>query len=604
MALPAAKMVQPACRLMFRPDSSAEFHFKLEEFDSQRRIIRHVGDMVKNIPGGWIFDLASTGLPVYPRLRGSSIQQSQITIDGFPVNHSQFGPYDLSSLPLAAFKTAEITHFNFTSISGNTGSVINLSPPENQFEHPTTRIIWQKGSFSDSEVDVEFGQQIAAQTTMVGAVTYQSSAGKFVHSEYNAQKFRCRLNSKIKPNWNLKYQLFQNRSDIDLPLPENWHFETLPKYFHRKANYFLHLLELRGNVAYDSLEDIRIRTYYSSLYQDFIDQTKEVKDVYRNRFWGLHVQGYRATKVHVLTYGANAEYRWLHSNRIKQTGFLDGHLFLNGSTPINSNHQLLWNSNLEINSKFSVFLAPKVAYQHSLSRSIKLEFSYQLNRRLPDFYELYWNRTEITGNPGLKTEKIHHSAFSVQFKNDNVSTLNSLFIKEIKNPIILSVIPNLNRISFTNQTSELISGYEHTIQFRPICKVRFSNQLEIMFNSNWKNSFLVNYPQIINRVIVDYENFFFDNNLQAGIRVLASLIGRHWNFNSGLYDYPPYFISPDFVSGPKLTPVIELGLLARISSFRIQFSLENLLMEKHQSIYGYPMRELGVWLSINWLLMN
>jgi len=600
-----SKVEQPVCRLAFRPDSSTSFLFKMTEKDFPQRIIRHVGDMVKNIPGGSIFDLVSTGLPVYARLRGSSIQQSQITIDGFPVTHSQFGPYDLSLLPIAAFNTAEITHFNFTAISGHSGSIVNLTTPNNQLDHPTTKINWQKGSFGDSEVDVEYGQKVAAQTTLVGAVSYQSSAGKFVNSEYDAQRIRCKLNSQIKPNWNLKYQLFHNRSDIDLPVPENWQLETSPKYFHRKTNHYLHLLDLRGNVSCDSLEDIRIRTYYSSLYQDFTDQAKAINDVYRNRFYGLHVQRYHLIKQNVITYGWKSEYRWLSSNRLQPTAFFENRLFIYGSIPINSDHQIRWYSDLELNSKYNTFLVPKLVYQRSLSQKLKFEFSYEISRRLPDFYELYWNRTDITGNPGLKAEKVQHSACSIHYSNDNVIASSSFYIKEIKNPIILTFAgSSLDVRTFINQSSELISGYDHHVQLRPIYNFRISNQLEIIFISNGKKSILVNYPRYINKLIVEYEDYFFQENLQAGVRILTSLIGRHLDFSGGLYDYPPYFYSQDLISGKNVTPVIEVGIHAKISSFKIQFSLENILLTKYQSVYGYPMREMTSWLNMSWAMTN
>jgi outer membrane cobalamin receptor len=593
------KSGEPVFQLKFRQDSVATFAFKLEETDFQGIIVRHVGDYVKSIPGGSILDLVSTGLPVYSRIRGSATEQSQLTIDGFPINHPQFGPFDLSLLPAAAFHETEISHFNPTLVPASAGSAINFSTPEFELKHPLTTIVWRKGNFGDSEVDVEFGRKISAKTDLIGAVAYNSSDGKYTHSEYDAQKIRFRLTSQIKSNWYLKYQLFHNRSDVDFPIPENLTAETENTYFHRKSSHYIHLLDLRGNVKNDSMEDIRIRSYYSSLYQDFTDHSQLIKDEYRNRFIGIHFQNYLPFKQQLITYGLKTEYRWMRSNQLRNQGYWDGNLFLFSAYSISSKQQIYWSANLELNSGFGIFLAPKLAYALNIASNLKMVINSGISRRLPDFYELYWRYSRIQGNPDLSAERIYHSSANIEWNQEKIQIKGSLYLKKIYDPILLiSEKSTPEYATFKNKDSELFTGYEHTFKYLLSSRLTLCSFLDITFKKKLNNSFFINYPQYIKKISIKYSGNFFNNNLQTGISIISTLIGSRWYSIEGTL-YPTYYYSENLIYR-KWFPLMGIILDGKISNFYIQFAFENILSQNYQSMYGFSAREASIWMNLDW----
>lgn len=591
----------PLCILK---DSVKTFSFNLKKENFRGIITRHTGDYVKNIPGGSIVDRVSTGLPVYSRINGSSVQQTIITIDGFPVNHDQFGPFDLSLLPIEGFRKIEISNFNPTKVVSQTGSTVNLITSEANFEKPLTTIVWRKGSYGDSEVDVEFGQQIARRTNFLGAVSYSSSNGKFPNSKYDAQKIRFQLTSRLKPDWYLKYQLFQNRSDVDIPGPEKTQLETEINNYHQKSNHYINLLDIRGNVKGDSLEDIRIRTYYNSLYQDIKEFSQGIKETYRNRFIGILLQSYYPVKNNQVTYGLKTEYRWIRSNQLQKKGFFDSNIFAKSFFSIFPNHIFSWAGNLEINTAFGTFFSPTLNYEYSPSASFYFGLTSAIERRLPNFYELYLNKSKIKGNAGLKNEKIKYFAVDLALNANLIDFNSSFYIKQIDNPIILVEDEETEDSNiFKNRSSEFFPGYKHILYFYPTDKFTVSSELDVIFKNKLNNLFFINHPQLIKSIALEYQNYFFNNNLMAKIKIVAKYIGNRWSFIGGNYQLPPFYYSQHIIFN-EWAPLIDIILDTKISRFFFQISVENLLSYNYQMIYGYPARETSLWMNLSWNFLD
>jgi len=584
---------KPVRNISLREDSVFAYSPALDLKELKMVIYRHLGDLAKSLPGIELDDQVSTGLPVFIRIHGSTLQQVPVFIDGIPLNSDQFGAFDLSLLPANAFEKIEVLGGNTRHLVNAPIGGINLKTRTYTFSKPYSEILWHKGQHGDSEVDVTFGQKIAVNTDAVAAVCYKSSQGYFTHSEYDAQKIRARLKTLLNPNWTLKYQIFHNRSQTELPQPSSLNPAVSNMAAQQSISLYNHLLQIHGNIFADSLEDISIKIYYNSLFQEFKDKPNNLMINQNNRFLGSQSQIYLPFRGKIISFGLQYEYRWMNLNKANNESFHN--VILSNHFEI-LNNRVQFFSSIEGNSSFGLAFCPVVIFNLLSRDHTKFDVKYHFTRRLPTFCELYWQTPFLQGNPEIKPEQIQNISLNHSFQTPlKIDFLGESFIRFIQDPIEPFGFADSNLISFKNFQRNNVFGHNEELYF----KVNENFQTNLVFsilatNNNHHNN-LINQPAFSARLHLNYRHNFFKDNLKLRFRTTLIFIGERWSFSSYYYPFPGYQYSDELVK-LEYEPIINVKISGNIKDLDFFIGFENLLSQKYEYISGYQMRGFSfVW---------
>ncbi len=613
---PAEKKIPPFQHHVTK-SAIANFSLHHEKFDFF--IYRHIGDLIKQLPGIELNDFVSTGLPAFIRNQGSSLNQPAIFIDGFPVSHPQFGAYDLTLLPSQGFESIARDEDNQSTGYATPYGSINLKTRNYSLKKPYTELVWHKGKHGDGEVDVTFGLKLGKETTATGGYTNKSSDGRFPHSKYLAQKIRLQIQSRLHPNWDLNYQLFNTKSESEYPGPAFWQPEILNLDATQKSTLWNHFVTLHGDMTGDSKEDLNLKFYYNSLFQDYRDLSYHLKEIYHNRFLGSHIEGYLPFLTRELTVGGRTEFRWMQSETIKKTLFFDAALYGRYQLPITHFFNLTTNLSLEINSKFGLFITPYFILQKQIAPQFEVAVEYQHARRLPDFFELYWNRVEVEastsdttsgivnrnqfiymGNPNLAPEYIDNITFNFNLKPWSWLTIKaSPYFHYIQNFISIHQTMTAESPAFFNQNQVYFYGYNQHLEIKILSDLKFDMTIHYLISRDENNKGLPERPNLTASGLMTYHRNFFQGNLKARFHLAARLLGERWNLINGNYPFPAYYYSAN-LSHAGWEPTLDFKVVATIRDMDIFFSFENLLERKYHYLAGFPMRESAYYWGINW----
>lgn len=593
--------------------SLTKFSLHREEFDFL--IYRHIGDIIKQLPGVELNDFVSTGLPAFIRIRGSSLNQPMIFIDGFPLSHPQFGTYDLNLLPSQGFESITLDAENeSTGYPAPFGS-IHLKTRKYSLKKPYTELSWHKGKHGDSEVDVAFGQKLGKETDAVGGYTLKTSEGRLLHSEYLAQKIRLQIQSRIHSDWVLNYLLFNTKGEFEYPGPVLWQPEILNLDAKQKSVLWNHFVTLRGDITGDYREDLNLKFYYNSLFQDYRDQNFDLKEISHNRLLGSHIESYFPLLSRELTVGGRTEFRWLRSETVKKVLFFDASIFSRYQFPIARILDLTTNFNLEINNKFGLFFNPHFILQNLIIPKIRIALEYQHARRLPDYFELYWNHRSLSdttsgvvnynqvrylGNPDLTPEYIDNISLNLNFEPWPWLAINaSPYFQYVENFISINQALQTESPTFKNQNQVYFYGYNQRLEIRILTDLKFNMTIHYLINRDENNTELPERPNLMASGLVTYRRNFFQGNLKTRFHLAARLLGERWNLINGNYPFPAYYYSSN-LSRAGYEPTFDFKAVATIRDMDIFFSFENLMGRKYHYLAGFPMRELAFYWGINW----
>jgi len=609
---------QPIPPFVFYQDSSDFFSFELNRQEFDLLLFRQAADLAKDIPGVELHDLVSTGLPAYLRVQGSSLEQTTIFMDDFPLNHPQFGPLDLSLIPTQAYEKLT-TRFNGTRNGFNSpGAVINYTSRDYDLSRQYSEVIWHNGTYDDSEVDVTYGQKITAESELLAGLCIKSTAGRFPHSKFENQKIRTQIHSRIHPNWHIRYQVFHNRSNTDYPGPAYWQPNQANLYAHQKAVFFNHFLKANADISGDFKEDLEIKLYYNSLHQEHQNQAYNLNEIYRNRFCGTHLETYLPFLSRTFTVGSRYEYRWMRSNAVKNSAFHDGTFFLSqGFSP----HRLLdfkMTLRLESNSKFGLNFSRYLAFKSEPTPTTKVELAYSASRRLPNFFELFWHpeltdasladsitATQSTilylGEKNLDPENIYNITLNLDFQPSFwLKYKSSIFFRRVNQFITMQSDPEANRVSFINSDFANFYGQSQQIGIQIRQNLMIDLNLNLLIAKDERGKTLPERPLFTGSGHLSYRHNFFEGNLKSKFRITFRLLGERWNQTGGFYPFPAYYYS-DYLQKFGWEPTIDFKAFLNIRDLDLFFIFENILNRKYFYLDGYQMRESNLnEFKINW----
>ncbi|MBN2093341.1 TonB-dependent receptor, partial [candidate division KSB1 bacterium] len=320
-----------------------------------------------------------------------------------------------------------------------------------------------------------------------------------------------------------------------------------------------------------------------------------------------------------LTIGGRTEFRWIRSETVQNKLFFDASLFSRYQFPIMQFLNVTTNFSLEVNQEFGVFFSPRLILYPQLTPEIKMALEYQHARRLPDFFELYWNRSEVekssadstavpmnrnqfiyTGNPNLSPEYIDNLTLHLNIKPRTwIKIKASPFIGYAQNFISLYRTMETESSAFINQKQVYFLGYDQRLEIQIFQDLKVDVNFHYLMSRDENRKGLPDLPNLTASGLITYRRKFFQGNLKTRFHLGARLLGERWNLVNGNYPFPEHYFSSN-LSHAGYEPALDIKAVATIRDMDIFFSFENLMGRKYHYLAGYPMRELAYYWGINW----
>ena len=397
-----------------------------------------IGDALKLVPGVTISQNGQTGSLAIAHLRGTSLAQVLVLVDGQRVSSSAFGgSADLSKLPLADVARIEVIRGPVSSLYGSDaiGGVIN--------------IITKRPTGSVGEMRLGFGDFSRQERSMYlssgdGPVVWQLTAqfpqfvGSRANSDYSATDLTGRVILSSVGGWELGIRANDYHDAQGLPGSTSWSTPNDHQWWDRgsfditaKRNLGGGQIELRSNTIEQVLREVNPDFFMDSF---ITGKTRASEVVYRLDRGAHHwVFGgeYRAED-----YRDNENGAVLQDKGISNTA-----LFVQNRIDLSKSADALLGVRMDDHSTAGSRISPRIGVNYALSEKSRLRASYAEGFHAPSLVDLYYNNFGTTGNPNLRPEKSRQYEIGVNTQIGKGSLDLALFTNRVVDQIVWEPLP-------------------------------------------------------------------------------------------------------------------------------------------------------------------
>lgn len=511
----------------------------VQEFQRQDFINKYsnLGDFLKRQNGVQIRD-NGMGNPVAVSIRGSSHQQVSFIVDGFVVENSHFGGFDLNQVPLAHIESVRLSQAGGNSQTSQAiGGVIEITTRNfDQAKHSLNARLASFNTYSLGGSAYLFkakpNQTNKHQVLISGQRLSSDNNFSYPVPQPLSNPNDFNRHEKIKSNQYLKEDvLIKGRVELSEKLKLNSQInwaqsnKQLPNYQRNsktEAELKKKNASLLSQLSYQTqdLGIISSQLKWQKSDDQFLDPNSQIglssndeKYTYRNMAFK---QSYQLDKNN---YQLSAIYQYKHdtfdeSSLLVPAKFQckDGQsncdkISTRQSQSVNlslvlrseqQNHSLTNNlSLLSISSKQeakysseqsqekSDFLTGAISYQYDTSLfNIPLNLSLAIDKavRVPSLYELYGNFGLLQSNPNLQPEesKSYSVGINSYLLNNTINISSTVFYRQLDNAIV-PIYDSRGVGSYENTSSAQLLGWQNVINFQ-------YDDLNLSAHHQWQDS--------------------------------------------------------------------------------------------------------------------
>ncbi|NOZ60061.1 MAG: TonB-dependent receptor plug domain-containing protein [Calditrichaeota bacterium] len=579
-------------RLVFPNDTLAQVPFQILNHHSLQSIFAEdISDWFKLVNSIYIFDPAAAGQQTYFSFRGTNPRQSKVFLDYRPFYDPMSGEADLTLLPMEFMESVDAKNSNEMLLFFSDAETIGLRTTPFRGREPYSQIYHHKAPRGFSDVDFRFGQQVSHKANVMVGGHIKSNDGRNGAYLYEHQNLRARVNFLFSQKWRLQYSVINHSLNRKLP----GYFvndEFAAPSAKQKLTRTDHTVNFFGRMFGAQAENFRGALYFSNQYTKLTDVEVDKKDIDRSRYAGTNFTFRLGNGSYSASLDGDAEFTDANAadfgekKQSKVGGFLRQSWRPNEKWATNFAAGLRWQNDFSprFSGSFSQIFSPDSSWEFSLrgSRGVRFPFLAELFAGSP-----------VRGNPSLAPETVNELALQTNFSlTGSAHFLATGFFKQIENEI---------QYQFSD-SSAFIAANSDAYQF-------FGADLgaEIFFFHNFKFQSMAmllekcrtnHLPKISAVTALEYWNQFF----QGDLRVLARIQGQYWGERTSEVFHPYQAIK----LSKKLDPALVLNFFANLKFGKLQFYflLENILDEKYEIIYGYPMNPRSFHYGIRWEFWN
>lgn len=609
-------------------DDASRTGYKLTRSSIERSDYRFTGDLINQLPFGFLRDLGHAGQPGEPFVYGLGNGNISYLQDGIPINNRYQSTFDLNLFQSEAIDSIEVISLtrSFFYNNSNQPASINFITRDEIDIQPYTRIRFYQGPENEGMFDGLFSAYFASRLNASFRITNQSVDSRYTNSELSNWNFSSRVRymplnlvnfvasynySKLNVDLNggVDFQEIQNNSspeEYNDILYSNIQAPVLFDERYRKTT--------RHNLSLKTLFDLSGNVYAdaSIYYQYYLDEYRQNENNIDTTIAAIRNNNSYKTfgaKLHTMI-----DYYFMNFE------FLGGY----EST----------NYDIDINKKISRL---DVLYAGG-----KVELGFLNKRLMPSLYTKYSRKDYgSTGSYGLDISIKVNNMFSLyagysKVEMNNYNFLNDAWITSEYSPLQAGVKFHNSRlngsISFINLNYNnylfAVAGAEFDSSKQSKAIEYFYDDVEYSgLNLNlslhlWKvllrtnSTYYFNRSSTINNNVpavtsfggIYYVDSLFNDNLDLKAGFNYKLYGERAYLN---YDYqmlePLYYNAAaggyERINPSLIDPSIQVDLFV---SGRIRkratvfFVFENLFDEQYYIVPYYPMHARGLRLGLTW----
>jgi len=588
-----------------------------------------LSDLLNQINGIQIRQISGIGNPVAVSIRGSSSKQVQLYIDGQLINDSQFGGFDLNTIPVEHIQSIELSKDQAIGTGATPiGGVIRINTYNGEKE--TLRLSAGLGSLSMRELNgtkniiVKNGNVSLTASHLKSDNDYDFLVKQPINNPGQSQTQGLRNNEFEKSTFSINSQLrFSNhqvrlngqftKQDKGLPLYQNnapSNKSSLSAEIGRLGINYLYLPEAAW------LEQIEVESYLDAKKERYIDSidginvalgryktdktnvsikpTILIDNITITPFIDLNQQEFIAYSAYngkpTSCNGFSAcdvkatSTQWVWGTRVdwgESSAPFTSHLLISQLIE-NSDNIAVNQTNSEKITNDNDFISGEIGVSYDWSLfTFSGAFSHGV--RMPTLFELYGDRGLFKGNGHLKPEQSNAISLSVDYTQATWSLNSSIYHKQVEDAIVATF--NSSGIgSYGNISDANITGWELQADYQLAQDITFYGQVNLVDSVNKSIFSAFNNKKVPN---------IFHQEFSAK---LSYDINAQWSFNiNSQYSKGLYFNLPNTVEqhsrgngNPSDRWLTNLQANWKHNAYSVSISVNNVFGDKYQDLANRP----------------
>ncbi len=570
----------------------------------------NMNDLFNSIPLINFTQYGGVGSLATLSIRGTSSNQSVISIDQIPLNNSANPFVDINLLPVELFDELNIISTGTSSLLGSGAIGGNIDFGINNKPKKSVNVSYSFGSYGYSKALVSQNNMISFLPYFSNSISYETYTGNYPikFNEFGNLKDTFRTNSKYK---SLKFS-----NIIKLPITRNILYNSISIFAlneHQEPGAVLigRLEDSNSFIEHNSLFTINQISYELDLTTFVFSNLLSIKKYNYNNsnnlifensnFNSFDISSNITTNFHItsnsdLKIDFGWDYNQLVGNMIqKDVGNYVNRNLLHASgsysqimnyLPLSYNISMRIDKSSDINS---VSNSMSFAINYFINNLLKANLSFSKNFRFPSFNEMYYFNY---GNTDLSPEKSLSGEISIEYSVNKTLIQLFGFVSDIKDKIV-SVPKSTLSWSAQNYSRVLNYGAELNINL-PIYKdyivIRYNYLLQNSFDNNPNSKY---YREIIPYTPLEKVSLYAEANYS---KVLFNLSLQRTSYRYFLPQNSIENLLPSFIT---LTSSMkyQLSIFTHLPLF-ISLNISNITNLSYEIVKNYPMPLRSVNLTI------
>jgi len=588
-----------------------------------------LSDLLNQINGIQIRQISGIGNPVAVSIRGSSSKQVQLYIDGQLINDSQFGGFDLNTIPVEHIQSIELSKDQAIGTGATPiGGVIRINTYNAAKE--TLRLSAGLGSLGMRELNgtkniiVDNGNVSVAVSHLKSDNDYDFLVKQPINNPGQSQVQKLRNNAFEKNTLSLNSELRFSRHQVRLNGQFTKQDKALPLYQNNapsnKSSLSAEIGRVGVNYLYQPsttwLEQIEIESYFDAKKERYIDSidginvglaryktdktnvsikpTILVDNFTITPFIDVNLQEFSAYSAYnakpTSCNGFSAcdvkatNNQWVWGTRVDwrdDSAPLTSHLLISQLTE-NSDNIALNQANSKKITNDNDFISGEVGVSYDWST---FTFAGALSHgvRMPTLFELYGDRGLFKGNGHLKPEQSNAVSLSVDYTQGTWSLNSSVYYKQVEDAIVATF--NSSGIgSYGNISDANIAGWELQADYQLTQDITFYGQVNLVDSVSKSDFIAFNNKKVPN---------IFHQEFSAK---LSYDMNSQWSFNiNSQYSKGLYFNLPNTVEqhtqgngNPSDRWLTNLQANWKHKAYSVSIGVNNVFDDKYQDLANRP----------------
>ncbi len=378
-----------------------------------------VADVMKLVPGVIVAQNGQTGSLANAHIRGTSMSQVLVLVDGQRVTSSAFGgTADLSKIPVTDVARIEVIRGPVSSLYGSDaiGGVINIITKKSLGRKGEAKLGYGSNARQTRYMMLGGGDE---RTSWQLTTDFPAFDGTRANSDYNATDISGRLSFTGFQGWDLSLRGDDYGDELGLPGSTDFPTANDRQWWDRhsfdlsaKRPIGAGQLEISGYTADQRLKELNPDFFTDTL---ITGKTSTAEIVYRltrgNHNW-IAGGEYR-----------HENYRDVENGSVQaDKGISNSGLFVQDRIVMSKTTDLLAGGRLDDHSTAGSRFTPRLGINHAISGKARVRLSYAQGFRAPSLVDLYYDNFGTVGNPNLRPERSqqYELGINTQIKDSNL----------------------------------------------------------------------------------------------------------------------------------------------------------------------------------------